>query len=250
MPGAAFCRSCGAPVAVAPAEPTRPTAVKAAPPAAVAAADERSWRMPLLIAGAVLLLGVGAAAAIFLVGGGGGGGSSTAVASRSPAAEEGGGSSEEAAAAEPGETDADGLPPVSRGEMEEEIATLLLDYHEDVVNGEFQSAWGLLSARKRQQDLAEYGYAKWQQAQATLTPYLSPSGLRAHVEGVEGDGVVRVAVTGMGWSAPGSSCSEWSGLTWVRYEGGAWTYDPGYSTTAARRRDWQPRAGELLGAGC
>lgn len=203
--------------------------------------------MPLLIAGAVLLLGAGAAAAIFLVGGKEG--SSTTVASRAAAVTEDG-SSEEVTSPEPAETDANGLPPVGREEMEGEIETLLLDYHEDVVDRNFQAAWGLLSSRKRQQDLAEYGYAKWQQAQATLSPYLSPGGLRAHIEGVEGDGVVRVEVSGMGWSAPGSSCSEWAGLTWVRYEGGAWAYDPGYSTTAARRREWQPRSGELLGAGC
>jgi len=39
-------------------------------------------------------------------------------------------------------------------------------------------------------------------------------------------------------------------LTWVKYEGGQWTYDPGYSTTPARRRTWQPRTGELLGGAC
>jgi hypothetical protein len=249
VPGAAFCRSCGMPVAgaVPPSEPTQQTEVKAVAPPTVTAADNRSWRTPLLIAGAVLLLGAGAAAAIFLVGGGEG--SSTTVASRSSIAEEGS-ASEEAATAESAEADVNGLPPIGRGEMEEEIRALLVDYHGDVVNREFRSAWGLLSSRKRQQDLAEYGYAEWQQAQATLSPYLSPGGLRAQIEGVEGDGVVRVEVTGMGWSAPGSNCLEWSGLTWAKYEGGAWTYDPGYSTTAARRRAWQPRADELLGAGC
>jgi len=134
--------------------------------------------------------------------------------------------------------------------MEEEITTLLLAYHEDVVERDFRAAWSLLSARKRQQDLAEYGYPKWMRAQASLSDYLSPGGLQAQIDSLEGEGVARVLVTGMGWSAPSSSCSEWSGLTWARYESGEWTYDPGYSTTAPRRQEWKPRASELLGGGC
>jgi hypothetical protein len=134
--------------------------------------------------------------------------------------------------------------------MEEEIGSLLLDYHEDVVEGDFRGAWALLSTRKRRQNLAEYGYRKWMEAQASLSDYLSPSPLQARIDALEDAGVARVLVTGMGWAAPTSPCTEWSGLTWVRYERGEWTYDPGYSTTAARRQTWKPRAGELLGAGC
>lgn len=255
--GAVFCRSCGAPVgAVPPAGPTEPRAPVPAPPAPSPGDPPRSWRTPLLVAGAILLLGAGAAVAIVFAGSGGG--SSTTVSET--VAGEGAGAAEtvagqESGEAEPvegasGETEANGLPPVTRGEMEEEIQALLIGYHEDVVNSDFRSAWALLSSRKRRQDLAEYGYPAWKRAQATLSGYLSPGGLEARVDGVEGEGVVRVEVTGMGWSQPSSPCSEWSGLTWVRYERGAWTYDPGYSTTAARRRSWQPRAAALLGAGC
>jgi hypothetical protein len=143
-----------------------------------------------------------------------------------------------------------GLPAVSRAEMAEEIQSLLIKYHEDVVDGSFQSAWALLSPRKRQQYLEEGGYRKWMAAQASLSPYLSPAGLTVRIDALEGEGVARAMITRMGWSKPGSACSEWSGLTWVRYDGEEWTYDPGYSTTPARRQTWQPRFHQLLGADC
>jgi hypothetical protein len=134
--------------------------------------------------------------------------------------------------------------------MDEEIESLLIAYHEYIVERDFRSAWALLSARKRQQNLAEYGYRKWRRAQESLSDYLSPSALRAQIDSLEGEGVARVMITGMGWSAPSARCGEWSGLTWVRYEGEEWTYDPGYSTTGSRRRVWEPRSSELLGENC
>lgn len=200
----------------------------------------------MLIAAAILLLGVGAAAAIVLARGGGNATTTVAEATSRPTTT----GAEEEPDEEVVGLDSNGLPAVGRTEMEEEIQELLLTYHEDVVAGDYRSAWSLLSARKRQQNLAEYGYRKWMQAQATLSGYLVPGGLQARIDGVEGEGVARVDVDGMGWSDPESRCSEWSGLTWARYEQGAWTYDPGYSTTSARRRTWQPRSAELLGANC
>ena len=64
------------------------------------------------------------------------------------------------------------------------------------------------------------------------------------------EGVAQVDITGMSWSKPGASCTEWSGITWVKYEDGAWKYDPGYSTTPQREREWKPRYAELLGGQC
>jgi len=247
--GTAFCRSCGAPLGDAPAaapSAEQPTVARPVPPASPPPAPPRPpgkpRRTPLLIAVAILLLGAGAAAAIVLTGGEDA--SPTAAVTTSsppsdptPSEEEEGGEEEE-------------FPSVGRAEMEEEIGSLLIAYHEDVVERDFRAAWALLSTRKRQQNLAEYGYREWKEAQESLSDYLSPSLLQARVDALEDEGVARVSVTGMGWSAPSSACAEWSGLTWVRYEGGEWTYDPGYSTTSARRQTWKPRAGELLGADC
>lgn len=269
VPGAAFCRECGAPVGEAqPVEKAQPassppateaTAVQSLPPRPPAPPPtpppstppppqprgNGQRRTSLLIAAAILLVGAGAAGAIVLARGNGE--STTTVAGTEAVATTGG---EEAPEEEAPAVDSDGLPTVDRATMEGEIQALLLAYHEDVVAHDFRSAWALLSARKRQQNLAEYGYREWMKAQESLSGYLAPAGLQARIDGREGDGVVRVAVSGMGWSDPGSRCAEWSGLTWVRYEGGGWTYDPGYSTTPSRRSVWQPRRAELLGASC
>jgi hypothetical protein len=148
------------------------------------------------------------------------------------------------------EVSSSGFPEVSRSQINEEITSLLQSYHEDVVVEDFEGAWAILSPRKRQQYLREYGYHKWAAAQASLSPYLDPYGLEANVVSLEGEGVARVDVTGMGWSEPGAPCSEWSGLTWAKYEGDEWAYDPGYSTTSARRATWRPRSVRLLGGDC
>jgi hypothetical protein len=111
-------------------------------------------------------------------------------------------------------------------------------------------AWRLLSSRKRQQALQEGGYGKWSAAQASLAPYLAPDGIRVRIVALEGGGVARVDVRGMRWYQPGASCSEWGGLTWAKYEGGAWRYDPGYSTTPARERSWEDHYEKLMGTTC
>lgn len=143
-----------------------------------------------------------------------------------------------------------GFPTDSEAAIEAEAEGVLGDFHAAVVEGDFRYAWSLLTARKRRQEAQEKGYAGWRDAQATLTPYLLPEGIEVQLDGLEDEGVARVLITGMGWTQPSSPCSEWSGLTWVRYEGGSWRYDPGYSTTAERRRQWRDRSDQLLGVGC
>lgn len=157
---------------------------------------------------------------------------------------------EEAAEAEEEAITSDGVPTVPRSQMNEEVGALLEGYHEDVVDEDFQGAWAMLSPRKRRQYTREYGYQKWAAAQASLSPYLHPAGLTAEVVALEGEGVARVEVNGMKWDQPGAPCSEWSGLTWVKYEGDEWTYDPGYSTTAARTAAWKAKSSRLLGGDC
>jgi hypothetical protein len=135
--------------------------------------------------------------------------------------------------------------------MTREIQALLLQYHQDLVARDASSAWQLLSARKKHQELVKDGYATWVSAQESLAPYLDPSGIQARILAEDpASGVVTVDVTGMTWSAPGAHCKEWSGITWAKYEAGAWKYDPGFSTTAARKRAWKSRYGELLGTQC
>lgn len=143
------------------------------------------------------------------------------------------------------------LPDVSTHELEEDIAALLVDFHEAVVDQRFHDAWAMLSKRKQEQIEREDGFAAWSKAQGSLSPYLEPWGLEVSAVAVDpSQPVVRVLVTGMGWTKPGATCTEWSGLTWVRNELGVWKYDPGYSTIPEREARWKPRYEELLGAGC
>ncbi len=143
-----------------------------------------------------------------------------------------------------------GFPLISKEQMARQIRQVLYGYHRAVVNSEFNRAWRLLSKRKQRQAQREGGFGKWRRAQATLTPYLEPHGMRVAIDKLEANGVARVDVRGMRWYDPSASCTEWAGLTWAKYERGIWRYDPGYSTTRARERAWKPRYDELLGTTC
>ncbi|HET8813786.1 MAG TPA: zinc ribbon domain-containing protein [Solirubrobacterales bacterium] len=236
-PDAAFCRGCGAPR-------------EAAPKPSPAEGKRRRGLAKTLGLGALigLVIGGGVVAAMVLLEdesptpAGVAPGSAATVPEREPSPTASG---EASSANRP-----QGFPSADRAQMTSEIEAVLLAFHEDVVAEGFRDAWSLLSARKRSQTLREDGYAKWARAQASLVPYLSPGGLRVRIEALEGGGVARVRVSGMGWSAPGASCSEWAGLTWVKFEAGTWAYDPGYSTTPQREREWKPRYDQLLGASC
>ncbi len=143
------------------------------------------------------------------------------------------------------------LPDVPAQQLQSEIQQMLLSWHEDVVHGNYRAAWELLSQRKQAQDESGQGYATWVKNQSTLRPYLDPAGLQVSIQSTEpSSGVAQVDVTGMTWSKPGASCTEWSGITWAKYEDGAWRYDPGYSTTPQREREWKSRFSELLGGSC
>jgi hypothetical protein len=144
------------------------------------------------------------------------------------------------------------LPDEDEDQMASDIQPVLLAHHRAIVNHDFRAAWVLTSERYRAKKLREPGgYAAWETAQASLSRYLDPSGLQVDVLDTDPhSGVATIRVTGMGWSAPRSSCSAWQGVTWAKYENGHWRYEPGYSISDQRRAQWQPRRDELLGWGC
>lgn len=147
--------------------------------------------------------------------------------------------------------DTGSLPDESRSEMAFAIGDVIRRHHEAIVAGDYRQAWDLLSRRKQAQYRRESGYDGWRTNQATLRPYLDPTGVSVRVLSAAPDtGVATIKVTGMAWTKPGSGCSAWSGITWAKYEDGTWTYDPGYSTTPVRERRWKPRYSELLGGAC
>lgn len=230
------------------------------PPSQHAAPRGGRWSSPIAIAIVVLAIAlVGAAVAIVVGRGSGGNAHSVAhyivtdtTISAAPTTE--GESTTTGETGETGEsttTSGGTLPAESNQQMESEIQQLLRSWHEDVVHGDYRAAWDLLSQRKQSQEDTEQGYATWAKNQSTLRPYLNPAGLQVSIQKTESSsGVAQVDVTGMTWDKPGAPCSEWSGITWVKYEDGEWRYDPGYSTTPQREREWKPHFSELLGGSC
>jgi len=143
------------------------------------------------------------------------------------------------------------FPTSSSEQVREDIQDTLLTFHEDIVRGDYQSAWNLLSTRKQQQALTDGTYDKWVTNQQTLGQYLDPTPLHVEIQQIDSSTQeVRVMATGMTWSKPGAKCAEWSGVTWALFEDGGWRYDPGYSTTPERTAQWKSRFAELLGGRC
>jgi len=259
------------PPAWTPPRPADPPPAWTPPSAAPAPAAGRSGggrSGPWLVAGAVIvaLALAGAAFAVVLAGKSGSQATRTVISVQPASAGAGGRDGAGATAATDPVTDttptapagagsASGYPPADET-AREQIEQVLLEHHQDLVDGDFRGAWDLMSKRKQAQKLREEGFATWAaDQQKLLTPYLVPSGL--HVEFAAYDrstGVARVMVTGMGWTKQPDKCGgRYEGLTWVKYEDGAWRYDPGYSTTPERERLWSTRPqpyDQLLGTRC
>jgi hypothetical protein len=232
------------PDAPRPASPPPVIPMPTPAPAPIATPAARAWRPRAVAAAVAIALAVGGSAVALVSRGDDDGGATDTVF-----VDQTTGDSSDPASPEPASDGA--VVPVSDEATRQAIQDVLYEHHMDVVNGDYRAAWDLLSARKQAQKLREDGFRKWAAAQATLTPYLDPSDMYVTIEALDADtGVARVYVSGMTWSKPGARCSEWSGITWIKYEDGAWRYDPGYSTTPERERRWKPRLPELLGASC
>src|SRR5205085_211584 len=132
------------------------------------------------------------------------------------------------------------LPNESPAQMTEEIRQLMLTWHQDIKAGDTEAAWRLYTHRRQQLQLAKETKSQWAREQQSVARNLDPSGVQVRILSRDpNDGVATIAVSGMTYSNPASSCNYWSGVTWVRYEGGRWLYDPGYGTTAARSANWK-----------
>ena len=266
-----FCRRCGTSLPVmaieptaAPEPPTQPELVThrmdvprapLAPSAARATSSDqpspkRGWALPLAVI-AVLVLGGGVgAAAVLLTSKSSSGRHHGGTTITSPGTGSIPTTTTPTGTTTPCEANGN-LPCESSEQMQASIQHMLYTWHEDIVNGNYSAAWALLSERKRQQDEQKEGYATWEHNQASLKPYLNPSGIKVSIVNTNaGAGEATVDVKGMTWDQPGAHCSEWSGITWVLYENGSWRYDPGYSTTAAREAEYKSRYTELLGGSC
>lgn len=240
------------PAGYQPAPPVAPPPINPTPPPAPSERTGGRWLVGTILVLALVI--AGAAIAIVLTRKDDPTGASTSSAktaadvSPEPTVEETAPTPEETFTPEP-----TGLDAMSESEMSAQIQDLLLTWHEDIVNGDYRAAWNAYSARQRHHQIYDkYGYGPWVTGQEGLHDYLDPSGLRVHIDGREPEDVVRVRLTGMTYSAPSAHCADhqWKGITWVKYEGGEFTYDPGWSTTAARDRKWSRRPSETLGAIC
>jgi len=227
----------------------------AAPPA-VAAGVRKGPSMTLIAIIAVVVAAGGAGVALALVAGGKSGhavsralaGAATSTAMTESETTSTSAASVTSTSASPATSSSQGDPYTELSDIE----AVLLQHHEAIVHGNFRAAWNLTSVQYRHEKEGEPGgYGKWVTHQRSLQPYLVPNGLKvAIVSWEEQSQVATVRVSGMRWTAPGSPCKYWQGITWMHYENGSWYYEPGYSVSPQRRAEWEPRQSELLGSGC
>ena len=110
---------------------------------------------------------------------------------------------------------------------------------------------GMTTLRYQQDVINSLGFSQWKQNQMTGAIYFThPQDIQARVIGEDpADGSVTVLMTGLGFTDPNSSCTTWAGVTWARYERGAWYFDPSSDATAQRASEWDSSP-ETLGHGC
>ncbi|GEM_PF-1612270 len=271
--GERFCRTCGAPVS-AKAEETKPQSPSATaktpgpdgksakPPEADAAAAPSavtaaiSWRpsRPALYAGAALLLLAVAATVIVLSSGNQSDGSDGTM--KDPYA--GLSETETDPSTPPKKAPNNGkLPSNSRSSMQRQVKSVIREHHQLIANGDLAGAFALMSRRKRARPL----YDNPECTNSTCwAPAMDPlrSGLANPVRPsvritrlYKRSGVAEIKVK---LPRPNCPTGYWEGITWAKYEGGRWTYDPGWKTDETQRAQYDgpgdTQDARLLGVGC
>ena len=159
-----------------------------------------------------------------------------------------------------------GFPPTPIESQRQAIERMFTEWHNAADRGDRDTMWRLLSNRKKSQiNRGVYGatdsdgnlYAdydnrrEWEEVQASLAGDLDTAGVRVDLIGpsYSQDRVRTIRVKGMTQRSTGC---EWDGITWVRFDGQQWLYEPGYLVTPERRDDWAVanERDELLGAQC
>jgi predicted Ser/Thr protein kinase len=135
--------------------------------------------------------------------------------------------------------------------MKKQIHDLIVRFYRAQIRGQYAVQRGLLTPRyQRQQHLSVPSqYARWQRNQSVGTRWFrGASNITVEIVSRDpADGSVAVDVRGLRYVDPGASCSFWEGITWARYEGSGWLYDPSPQATSARRAEWANRSAEVIG---
>ncbi len=137
-------------------------------------------------------------------------------------------------------------PPSNRAQIER----ILVAYYANVLEGDYDGAWRLLSPTYRSWKETEGGgYAKWETQEDVHRDRLDPSGLHVEILSIDGD-VATIDVSGMSMVTRNDPNCDFNGVTWARRVGGKWRYDQGYLQNAARAAEWRPRREQTLGYVC
>ncbi|MEV4422459.1 hypothetical protein AB0L40_21155 [Patulibacter sp. NPDC049589] len=164
--------------------------------------------------------------------------------------------------ATPTATSGGAVPDDDESTMADDIATTISEYYGALNNGDTNTAWDLLSGRRHRLETSGrvlYGRqrtrASWAAAEGRTGLAVSPGTVTATmVELDRANGVATVRIKGLDFSGPnaGHCNGRYTGITWAKYENGAWKYEPGANTTAKREARW-PNAStdpRLLGNKC
>ncbi|MEA2474319.1 MAG: hypothetical protein QOE06_2234 [Thermoleophilaceae bacterium] len=237
--------------------PDRPTAALDVPPPPAVRIHRPAMRRPRqrLLVGATLL-------AVALLAGGG----VVAVALRDgrtqapqPTAKAGVGARPSTATTDtkpttagPGSTDAGGrLPPVSNAVMATQVTSLLRGFYQAQIAGDYTAQRQLTTRRYQRKVIDRLGFSRWVANQLFGTRHFTGAqNIDATIVDTDpADGSATVSMRGLSLD-PHTKCSTWEGITWARFEGGSWRYDPSVKATPTRELQWSQRSGEVLGAGC
>ncbi len=285
--GEKFCRRCGAAVALkkkpvsdeSPAKETADKPTEAVPSASVVAAtekpetkseaktepnpgkspaassDSRPWRK-FAFAGAIVVV-VLVAAAVIVLNSTGSSGSAANEADIYDQLDDPVTTTTSTAATS--NVDNGKLPNQSRAAMQKSIKKVIRRHHQLIADGNYAAAYSLYSRRKQNHPLYEepgcQSYSCWAPAMTPLQSGLT-NPVTASVRVVrtfKRSGVAEIhAVLPM----PSCPTGAWEGITWAKYEGGRWTYDPGWKTDEWERRQYKSTNNgntqnpQLLGIGC
>jgi Prokaryotic RING finger family 1 len=132
-----------------------------------------------------------------------------------------------------------------------EIAQTVRSYYAAVVDGDYTTAWRLLTPSYKAWKRGNGGWSKWHLQEVHNHNHLVLDDVDVDVRSYDrASRVATIFVDGLTFRLPGGGTCDYQGVTWVRRVGARWLYDQGYLQTPARAATWRPRARETLGVPC
>ncbi|HEX8103661.1 MAG TPA: RING finger protein [Solirubrobacteraceae bacterium] len=133
----------------------------------------------------------------------------------------------------------------------EDLQPVIEAYLAAIQQGDYDTAWDLLSPSYKAWKADNGGRAGWERHESDNEAWLAPDDVAVTLlEYDPGPKIATIRITGPTYDKPGEPACSYEGVTWMRKFGDRWLYDQGYMQRPERRAEWRPQRESTFGYAC